>query len=134
MPGSNRAVVEEVYRRMNARDLSVAELLHPNIEWHWPDDSLGRSLYRGVEEMSHGLASWSESWGEFQMEPVEVIERDDDVFVVVNYRVRGAGSGVPIEQELGHVLRLRDRRVTHWWMFADAAEARRRFLEGERPG
>jgi ketosteroid isomerase-like protein len=90
-------------------------------------------VYRGLDEMARGLASWSESWGEFRMEPLELIEKGDDVFVMARYRVRGAGSGVPIEQELGHLLRLRGGRVTHWWMFGDAAKARQRFLAGDRP-
>jgi hypothetical protein len=56
------------------------------------------------------------------------------VLALVRYRLRGAGSGIDIEQLVAHLLRVEDGLVRSWWMFGDADKARRRFLDGDRPG
>ena len=133
MRSPNRALIDEIYRRSNDRDLGVVELFHPEMEWRWPATSPGQSVYRGHEELRRGLGLWTESWGDFRMEPEEVIEHGDDVLALTRYRVRGAGSGVEMDTTVAHLFRIRDGLVTHWWMFGDADKARRRFFAGDRP-
>jgi ketosteroid isomerase-like protein len=129
----HRALVEEVYRRLNEVDLGAVELFHPEVEWHWPPTTPGQSVFRGCEQVQEGLALWRDSWGDFQMEAQEMIEAGDDLFVMTRYSARGAGSGVEIDSVVGHLFRTRDGLVTAWWMFGDADKARRRFLAGDRP-
>jgi uncharacterized protein len=128
-----RALVEEIYRRLNEIDLSAVERFHPDCEWHWGANAPGQSLYRGHEQVREGLMLWRESWGDFQMEPEEILEAGDDVLVMAHYQARGAGSGVEFETTVAHLFRIRDGLVTGWWMFGDADKARRRFLAGDRP-
>jgi ketosteroid isomerase-like protein len=128
-----RALVEEIYRRLNEIDLGAVEHFHPEAEWHWGSAAPGQSVYRGREQLREGLMLWRESWGDFRMEPEEIVEADDDVFVMARYRARGVGSGVEFETTVAHLLRFRDGLVASWWMFGDAAKARRRFLAGDRP-
>jgi ketosteroid isomerase-like protein len=131
-PGQ-RALVEEVYRRLNDRDLSVVERFDPEMEWRWPANAPGQSVYRGHENVREGLMLWVESWGDFRMEPEELIEAGDHVFAMTRYRARGAGSGVEFEIRVAHLFRIRDGLVTSWRMFGDLDKARRRFLAGDRP-
>ena len=70
---SNRAVVEELIRRMNARDLHPTDLCHPDVEWHWPATTPGSEVFRGHEGVTEGLSSWLESWDELYMD----ITRED---------------------------------------------------------
>jgi len=132
-PG-HRGLVEEVYRRLNDVDLGAVELFHPEVEWHWPANAPGQSVFRGQEQVREGLILWRESWGDFQMKPEEMIEADDGILVMAHYVARGAGSGVEFETTVAHLFRIRDGLVTDWWMFGDANKARRRFLAGDRPG
>jgi ketosteroid isomerase-like protein len=131
-PG-HRALVEEVYRRLNVADLGAVELFHAEAQWHWGANAPGQSVYRGREQVREGLMLWRESWGDFHMEPEEVIEADDHVFVMAHYQARGVGSGVEFEAIVAHLFRIRDGLITGWWMFGDLAKARRRFLAGDRP-
>jgi len=133
VPSANRELVDEVYRRTNARDLRVAELLHPQVEWYWPEETVEKSQYEGRQEVTRGFSTWNRAWDEFQMDPEEIIEDGDDLLVVARYSGTGAESGVPIEAAVAHLIRVKDGRVYRWWMFGDAEKARSRFLAGDRP-
>jgi ketosteroid isomerase-like protein len=127
-------VVDELIALMNARDRRPTHLCHPDVEWRWAESTPGASLYRGHEEMDKGLDAWVESWEDLVIEPLEVLEEGDYVFVMTQYRMRGAGSGVPLEEMVAHLHQLEDGLLKRWWMFGDAEKARRRFLAGDRPG
>ena len=126
--------IGRIYSLASEGDRALFDFLAPDVEWHWPPAIPGGSSFRGHDELARGLELWTESWGEFRMEPDEIIESGEYVFVLSRYRLRGAGSGVPMDPDVGHVLRFGDGLVTHWWMFGDAEKARRRFLAGDRPG
>jgi ketosteroid isomerase-like protein len=130
----NRALVEEILRRMNARDLHVDDLCDADIEWRWPSATPGSSLFRGHEEVRRGLEQWAESWGALLMDPYEVIEEGNYVLVLMTYRMRGAGSGVYLEAPVAHLHQIENGLLRRWWMFGDPDKARRRFLAGDRPG
>ena len=130
---SNRATVEELIRRMNARDLHPIDLCHDEVEWHWPATTPGASVFRGHEGVTQGLEQWSESWEELDMQPEEILDEGDYVLAMLRYRMRGAGSGVYLEAPVAHLHQLEDGLLRRWWMFGDADKARRRFLAGDRP-
>ena len=132
---SNRATVEELIRRMNARDVHPTELCHDEVEWHWPATTPGAAVFRGHAGVTEGLEQWSESWEELLMEPQEILEDGDCVLAMLQYRMRGAGSGVYLEAPVAHLHEFtEDGLVRRWWMFGDAEKAKRRFLAGDRPG
>jgi ketosteroid isomerase-like protein len=130
---SPRAIVEEFYRRTNTGERDVPAIFHPEVEWHWPPGTPGAGVFHGHEGIDRGLAIWVESWGEFRMEPQELIEDGNDILVMVRYRLRGAGSGIDLEHPVAHLIRLEDGLIRAWWMFGDPEKARRRFLAGDRP-
>jgi ketosteroid isomerase-like protein len=130
---SNRATVEELIRQLNTPNPRVADMCHPEIEWHWPPTTPGASVFHGSEELQRGLYTWAESWDELTMEPEEIIEDGDFVLVMLRYRMRGAGSGVQLQESVAHVHEFEDGLLRRWWMFGDADKARRRFVAGDRP-
>ena len=134
MQSPNRILVEQIISQLNMRDPRMAELCHPDIEWRWPATTPGTSLFRGHAELERGLFSWAESWDELAMEPEEILEDGDYVLAMIRYRIRGAGSGVPLEEWVAHLHQFEDGLLRRWWMFGDAEKARRRFLAGDRPG
>jgi ketosteroid isomerase-like protein len=131
--GGPRAVAEDFYRRFNSGERIPEAYFHPEIDWHWPQATLGASDFHGHEGIDRGLSMWTESWGEFQMEPEEFIEDGDDLFVRVRYRLRGAESGIDIEHPVAHLVHVENGLIRSWWMFGDPEKARRRFLAGDRP-
>jgi ketosteroid isomerase-like protein len=131
---SNRATVEELIRRMNARDLYPTDLCHDDVEWRWPPSTPGTAIFRGHDGVTEGLTAWLESWQELDMDTEELLEDGDWVLVILRYHARGAGSGVLLEQPVAHLHQLENGLVRRWWMFGDAEKAKRRFLAGDRPG
>ena len=130
---SHHALIDELYRRLNARDTDVLHLCHEEIEWRWPETTPGASVFRGYAEIERGLDQWSESWEELNMEPEELLEDGDYVLAITKYRMRGAGSGVYLEEYVAHLHQFEDGLLRRWWMFGNAEKARRRFVEGDRP-
>ena len=133
MTATPRSVVENFYRRLNAGERDAPARFDPEIEWHWPPDTPGAGVFHGYEGIDRGFNLWIESWGEFRMDPEELIEEGNDVLAIVRYRLRGAGSGIDMEHLVAHLLRLENGRIREWWMFGDPEKARRRFLAGDRP-
>jgi ketosteroid isomerase-like protein len=131
---TNRELVEETLRRMNSRVLRVEDLCHPEIEWRWPEATPGSSVFRGHDAVNRGLEQWAESWESLAMDPYEVLEEGEYVLALMTYRMRGAGSGVYLEAPVAHLHQIENGLLRRWWMFGDAAKARRRFLAGDRPG
>jgi ketosteroid isomerase-like protein len=129
-----RAVVEDFYRRSNAGERDSPAFFHPEVEWHRPPETPGAGVFHGLDGIDCGLSAWIESWGEFQMEPEELIENGDEVLALVRYRLRGAESGIDIEHPVAHLMRVENGLIKAWWMFGDPEKARRRFLAGDRPG
>lgn len=133
MASANRLRVERIIHELNTPDPNIADLCHAEIEWRWPATTPGTSLFRGHAELQRGLFTWAESWDELVMEPQEILEEGDYVFAMLGYRMRGAGSGVYLEEEVAHLHQFEDGLLRRWWMFGDAEKARRRFLAGDRP-
>ena len=130
---SHRTRVDEFYRRLNALDLTVTDMCTRDVEWYWPSSTPGTDVFRGPEQVVDGLKTWTESWGELRFDVDEVVEIGDWVLVMVNYRMRGAGSGLALEHTVAHLHEYDDGKLRRWWMFGDAVKARRRFLAGDRP-
>jgi ketosteroid isomerase-like protein len=60
---------------------------------------------------------------EYRVEPHEFIDIDDRVAVVVRFRGRGKGGGVPIDERIAHVWTLRDGKLARGDFYTDIAEA-----------
>jgi uncharacterized protein len=130
VPGSHREHVERAYAAFNAgdRDRFLA-LLDPNAEWHWPPGLADTDVYRGTPAIERAMTIWADAWDDFRMDPEEVVERGDSVFVVARYTGRGRTSGLPIDQRVAHVWEFAGDRAVRLRMFGDAEKSRRRFLE-----
>ena len=118
---------------MNSRARTPTHLFHADVEWHWPSEVAGGSLFRGHDGVERGIEVWTEPWEELVLETDELIEVGDYVLAMLIYRARGAGSGLALEALVAHLHQLEDGLIRRWWMFGDAEKARRRFLAGDRP-
>ena len=74
-----------------------------------------RPMTPGYQGVIHGkdavIAFWrdySDTWDEYVLEPIEILEAgEDQVVVVADMSGRGKGSGVPFERSSGTIFTLR---------------------------
>src|SRR3954469_11384234 len=88
---------------------------------HWTDDLDHRSIegapddrgpIHGKEAMRGYVQDWIDTFDEFRIEPVELIDGDGDVMVaVLRYGGRAKLSGVETEETFGAVFTLRDGKI-----------------------
>jgi ketosteroid isomerase-like protein len=130
VPRSRREIVERAYVALNAGDPEgFMAIVRSDAEWHWPPGVADTDVYRGIDEIRRAVGVWTDAWIDFRMEPEEMLEQGDSVFVAVRYSGRGRTSGLPIDQAVAHVWELSGDQAVLVRMFGDVEKARRRFLE-----
>jgi ketosteroid isomerase-like protein len=88
---------------------------------HWTDDLDHRSIEGALDDRGpiHGkdamrayVQDWIDTFDEFRIEPVELIDRGGDVLVaVLRYGGRAKLSGVETDETFGVVFTLRDGKI-----------------------
>jgi ketosteroid isomerase-like protein len=112
------------YAALNRGDLSVVvELLDPDIEWHEPAPSPEAGTHRGRDGFESFLRGWLESFEDFRVEPERVVERGDELVVVVRQSGTGRASGLSVETRLAHVWTVADGKAVRWEAVADPEAA-----------
>jgi ketosteroid isomerase-like protein len=96
------------------------ERLGPDFEFHLVWD--GRVL-KGYEGTLEWLADTRETWEEYSQKVEEIIDLGAQVVVVLRLSARGAGSGVPVAQELAVVWTFDGDRAVRARSFTSRAAA-----------
>ena len=115
--------IERGYAALNRGDLSVVlELLDPDIEWHEPGPSLEAGTHRGRDGFERFFCGWLESFEGFRVEPERVVQRGDQLVVVVRQTGAGRSSGVQVETRLAHVWTVANGKAVRWEAVAEPEE------------
>jgi ketosteroid isomerase-like protein len=80
------------------------------------------TTFSGRDALLRFWGEWLEMWDDYRVEPVEVIERGEEVFVACQQSGRGR-SGIEVGQDLFIVLRIPEERVTEYRIYAERDEA-----------
>jgi ketosteroid isomerase-like protein len=82
-----------------------------------------KPVYEGMDGILEYLGNWYSGWEEYQAEPVQFIDAGD--YVVVDFREVGIakGSGIRVEENFAHALKVSDGRISAWRMFGPIDEA-----------
>jgi ketosteroid isomerase-like protein len=129
----SQAVIDFVvdgYRRYNERDRSLPWPDDENAG-HWHEDGEYRSaredpdseVHRGLEAIRVQFQRWHDAYPDLWVTIVDIRVNGDKAVVWVHLSGHGAGSGVPIEMELAHVLAFRDGKIAYIAEYFDRAEA-----------
>jgi ketosteroid isomerase-like protein len=120
------AAVEDAYRAL------ASEGLDRFLE-HWSDDLDHRSIIgapddrgpiHGRDAMRAYVQDWMDTFDEFRIEPVELIDAGGGVVVgVVRYGGRAKLSGIELDETLAVVFTIRDRKIARGREYATRAEA-----------
>lgn len=121
------AVVREIYDRFSADDEEgLFELIDPEIEVHDRPEIPDPQVYRGHQGVIDAIDVSRAEFDEADVVPEEFIDAGDGAVVVVLHFVgRGRESGIPIDELLCHVWRVRDGKGVRLQVYGDRDEALR---------
>lgn len=103
----------------------LEQMLHPDAEYVSPPDALEPGTRRGIDGWRAALTSGAEGLGhQARFEIVDLIERDDRVYVTIALHTGGTASGVELTgPTVGAVLSIEDRLIRRFewrWKPEDA--------------
>jgi ketosteroid isomerase-like protein len=122
---------ENIARLLETYDAFVEGQLERIPEFFDPDGFYRTSgVFPGMQEryVGHdGIAEFwhaaNEPWEWFEIEPLRTAAEGDCVAAEVQFRGRGAGSGVEVTIEAGHLVRFRDGSIIEFAAFASWEQA-----------
>jgi len=113
MSQETQGILRDGYAALSRGDIDAwLQGVHTDAQLHELSEVPDAATYRGPA----GFRAWAEAAlelvEEWEWEPEEFILDHEDVAVVrVHLRIRGRGGGVPIDQTVFHVFRLRDAEL-----------------------
>jgi ketosteroid isomerase-like protein len=121
-PAARTDIGEALLQRELPRTAAVIDALDPEVEWV-PLEAPG-AVYSGRSGIISMLQAWYEAVDEWLVEVEEILDAGDALLMTARIRVRGRASGLPVEERLQAVFRMRDGRVRRCEEFSDPAAAR----------
>jgi ketosteroid isomerase-like protein len=119
----NLALVRSVYAAWGRGDFSSVEWAHPDIEFVIADGPEPDATV-GLVAVARRLGEVLRPWKDFKVAAEEIRELDGErVLVLVHDRARGKSSGVEIQAEEAHILRLRNGKVARLVVYAHREHA-----------
>jgi ketosteroid isomerase-like protein len=114
----------EAYARFNAGDREPSsDDWHEDAEYVASSEDPDSDTHRGLDAIRRPFARWVEAYPDLRVEPLEIKDNLDQVFVWVRFVGHGAASGLPIDMEIAHVCTVRDGKTSRLVEYTDRAEA-----------
>jgi ketosteroid isomerase-like protein len=88
-----------------------------------PREPGAKARYDGREGALEYVRDWYGGWEEYVVEPTQFIDAGDYVVVATRETGTAKQSGIRVEEEFSHVLRVQDGRTVEWRMFGPLEEA-----------
>jgi ketosteroid isomerase-like protein len=122
---SNAERVREAFARWNAGDRTApVDEIDPDVEVRTPiSDAFKGEPFRGHDGVREWLATLDENFDRWELMPNEFHERGNTVVVLGRVRLRGRGSGVELEQDVGWLISFRGGKFSELQSFPDHEEA-----------
>jgi ketosteroid isomerase-like protein len=126
MSRENLDFVLDSYARYNAGERTPQLWYwHEDAEYHASSEDPDSDVHRGIDAIRRQFERWEEAYPDLTVEPLEARESGERVFLWVRFFGHGAGSGLPIDMELAHVLTLDGGRVRCVEEYTDRGQALR---------
>jgi len=123
MSEQNLALIRSGFAAFEQGDVSrLLELMADDLVTYRADPD-GAS-YHGKEGFLAATADWTEGFSDWKVIPEEFIDAGNFVLARVRQIVRGAASGIPIEQDFWFVFEVREESVTKLSFYVREDEAR----------
>ena len=96
----------------------------PDVVYDITRNSVGGGVFHGLDGVRAGYREWLDTWDDYRVELVDVIDAGDDRVVVTTRQTgRGRVSGVAAEWTNGVVNTLRDGKVVRMDVYPSLADA-----------
>ena len=122
MSQENLEVIRREYDFFNRTGELTAERYHPDFEWH-DFEGAPHPLRQGFQEWREWARDIAEIFGEFTLEPLELIDFGDRVLAIILMRARGTASEIALEEPFAVLWEFRDGKVIRGAAFRTRAEA-----------
>jgi ketosteroid isomerase-like protein len=117
-------LLRQGYDAWNRDDWAAMEkVLAPEFEVDATDRVLNPDHYEGIEGFRRLAGEMAEIWDSWEIEPLEILENGELVFVAHRVRARGKGSGVVVEQTYWSVWTVRDGKGARLALYVDRERA-----------
>ena len=127
MSQPNVEFVLDGYARFNARDERLATLVPEfyaaDAEYHVAREDPDSAVHRGVAAITKQIEGWIDAYPDLKLETSDARANGEQVFVWVRFVGHGAGSGLPVEMDVAHVVTLREGKFARVDEYYDRAEA-----------
>jgi ketosteroid isomerase-like protein len=122
---SNVDLVREAFEEWNTGDREAfLRFVDPEVEIRVVSSEVtGGAPFRGYEGYREWVATMEESFEVWELHPETFEERGDTVVVLGMMRLRGRGSGVELDKEIGWIVDVRDGRMLRLRTFLKHDEA-----------
>ena len=124
MSEENVEIVRRSFEAFRANDFETLFAgVSRNVVIHSNPEEPEAMRYEGWDGMLDYLAKWFSGWEDYTVEPRRFLATGD--YVVVDAREVGTAtlSGIRIEQDYSHAMKLKDGLVIEWRMFNDVEQA-----------
>ena len=119
MSAENVELVRRIYDAWS-REESARDYIAEDVEYINPS----YAVEPGVRHGRRSFAAVRDTYGDYEVRPVEYIDAgDDDVVVLARFEASGGGSGVPVAGEQGFIWTVRDGQAVRFRWFLSHAEA-----------
>jgi ketosteroid isomerase-like protein len=128
MSQENLDTIREMFALLNESGARAAtdafgHLLAPDFGLQEAADLPDPAVYTGREAFIENIAKLEDSFEELRLEPLEVVDLDDRVVVLVSMSGRGRESGAPVEATFAQLWTLRAGKAVSLRDYATKAEA-----------
>jgi ketosteroid isomerase-like protein len=124
MSQQNVELVRSGYERFNAGEREPPPALwHPDAEYISDRRDPDPATYHGLAAIAGVFHSWVEAYPDLRVEPLEIRQSDNQVFVWARSLGHGARSGVAIDMERAQVWTMEDAKIRRVEEHSDRAEA-----------
>ena len=104
------------------QELASLDFWHPDGVYVNDASDPDPGIHRGIEAVRRQIGRWVEAYPDLQVEPLEIQTNGDRAFVWVRFSGHGAGSGVPIDMELAHVLTIKGGKTLRLEEYSERAD------------
>lgn len=102
--------------------LASLDFYHPQAVYVNDANDPDPGIHRGIEAVREQVAQWVTAYPDLQVEPLEIQTNGDQAFVWVRFSGHGAGSEVPIDMELAHVVTIEGDKVLRVEEYSERAD------------
>jgi uncharacterized protein len=117
-------LLREGYEAFNRGEYdAVLENWHSDVKVHDRHEVPDARDYAGVDGAREAFAGVIEMFEEYEIDPVEFMERGEHVVAVLRQHGRGRTSGVEVEGEIVHLWTIREGKVADLRAFSTKQDA-----------